>query len=81
MNYRCCFNPYGCSLYLKASLWIQGKTPKTKVGVISIAAGVVSETWDYTEGPPARLYFSYAAVKTFFAAPTLVSKLTQKVFV
>jgi hypothetical protein len=43
----------------KARLWIQGKTPKHKGCHLDIAAGVFSETLDYSEGENARPYFSF----------------------
>jgi hypothetical protein len=39
----------------KARLWIQGKTPKTKIAHKHLPQGVFSETSDYIEGAKARL--------------------------
>jgi hypothetical protein len=46
----------------KARLWIQGKTPKTKVAQLAFAAGVFSETSDYIERSETRLENFYAEV-------------------
>ena len=55
---------------LKQTPWMQrpahgkaldsGQNPKNKGWLLRIAAGVVSETRDYTERPLSRPYFSFA---------------------
>jgi hypothetical protein len=54
MNYRCSDKPLGCSLHPKAKLWIQGKNPRKQRLAFDLAAGVFSETWDYTGRASAR---------------------------
>jgi hypothetical protein len=41
----------------KASLWIQGKTPKQRIAHKHLPQGVFSETLNYIEGGEARLEF------------------------
>ena len=50
----------------KARLWIQGKPQKHKGCRLDIAAGVFSETLDYSEGENARPSFSFRTVKTVY---------------
>jgi hypothetical protein len=56
----------------QASLRIQGKTPKTKVGMYTLPQGWFSETLNYNEPPKirpelfsSRTLFDVAHVKTF----------------